>query len=128
MAKNKYSGVSQLPEGGWKYRIKMKLPDGRTINTERKKDDEGKPFLTARAAHEAKKAHETSIRTNPAENAPKRQKTTLQDVYDNYLATTGLTRAVATITKQNSMWKKWAGIWLTKTPIKTIQEFWPMNR
>ena len=56
-----------------------------------------------------KQAHETSIRTNPAENAPKRQKTTLQDVYDNYLATTGLTRAVATITKQNSMWKNHVG-------------------
>ncbi len=109
MAKNKYPGVSQLPEGGWKYRIKMKLPDGRVVNTERKKDDNGNAFLTARAAYEAKKAHETSIRANPTENAPKRHKTTLQDVYDNYLSTEGQDRAVATITKQNSMWKNHVG-------------------
>ena len=69
MAKNKYPGVSKLPDGGWKYRIKMKLPDGRTVNTERKKDENGNPFLTARAAYEARKAHECILRRPTAAGA-----------------------------------------------------------
>ena len=67
----KYTGVTQNPDGSWTYRIKIKLPDGSVKDTRIKKDARGNPFLTARQAFDAKKEHETRIRTNPEENIPK---------------------------------------------------------
>ena len=101
----KYTGVTQNPDGSWTYRIKIKLPDGSVKDTRIKKDARGNPFLTARQAFDAKKEHETRIRTNPEENIPKSKVVTLQDVYDNYLETTAKKRAPATLKKQDSMWR-----------------------
>lgn len=101
----KYTGVTQNNDGSWTYRIKIKLPDGKVVDTRIKKDEYGNPFLTARAAHEARKAHEASIRANPEEFAPKTQEVTLADVYDNYMGTEAKSKAPATLRKQNSLWE-----------------------
>lgn len=100
----KYTGVTQNSDGSWTYRIKIKLPDGKVVDTRIKKDEHGNPFLTARAAHEARKAHEASIRANPEEFAPKSQEVTLADVYNNYMTTEAKSKAPATLRKQNSLW------------------------
>ena len=59
--KRKYTGVTQNEDGSWSYRLKVKLPD-KTIDTKIRKDENGQPFLTARAAYEARKEHEQSSR------------------------------------------------------------------
>ena len=71
----KYTGVTQGKDGSWSYRIKKKV-NGQVVDTRIKKDENGMPFLTARAAHEAKLA------SGEIEIAPKTPKTTLQGVYD----------------------------------------------
>lgn len=107
MAKTpKYTGVTQNDDGSWCYRLKVKLPD-RLIDTRIKKDAYGNPFLTARAAFEARKEHEARLRVNPDECAAKRKKATLQEVYQNYLDTAGKDKAPATICKQDSMWRNY---------------------
>ena len=57
MAKTpKYTGVTPNEDGSWSYRLKVKLPDGKMFDTRIKKDQDGKAFLRARDAYEAKKA------------------------------------------------------------------------
>ena len=102
--KPKYAGVTPNEDGSWTYRLKVKLPNGKTVDTRIKKGPDGKPFLTARAAHEAKKAHEARLK-NPEEEAPKKKEPTLRDIYENYLATEGKDKAPATLRKQESMWR-----------------------
>ena len=101
----KYTGVTQASDGSWVYRIKIKLPDGKVVDTRIKKDEYGNPFLTAKAAYEARKAHEASIRTNPEEYTTAKKEATLADVYDNYMLSEAKSKAPATIRKQNSLWE-----------------------
>ena len=56
----KYTGVTQNTDGSWTYRLKVKLPNGKIIDTRIKKDERGNPFLTARSAYEARKEHEAN--------------------------------------------------------------------
>ena len=102
--KPKYAGVTPNEDGSWTYRLKVKLPSGKIVDTRIKKDSEGKPFLTARAAHEARKAHEARLK-NPEEGAPKKKEPCLREIYENYLATEGRDKAPATLRKQESMWR-----------------------
>ena len=102
--KPKYAGVTPNEDGSWTYRLKVKLPSGKIVDTRIKKDPEGKPFLTARAAHEARKAHEARLK-NPEEGAPKKNEPCLREIYENYLATEGKDKAPATLRKQESMWR-----------------------
>lgn len=105
MAKTpKYTGVTQNDDGSWTYRLKIKL-DGRTVDTRIKKDSQGSPFLTARSAYEAKKAHEARLRTSTEESTKKAPTATLRDVYEHYLVTDGRGKAPATLRKQESMWR-----------------------
>lgn len=102
--KPKYAGVTQNEDGSWTYRLKVKLPT-RTVDTRIKKDANGRPFLTAKAAYEAKKEHEARLRATPEEDTPKQSESSLRAVYENYLETSGRERAPATLRKQDSMWR-----------------------
>ena len=109
----KYPGVTPVnPESSnptWQYRIKVKNADGKIVDTKVRKGLDGLPFLTARAAHEARREHEERIRTtsshNEPESLPEPPRPTLREVYDHYLSTEGKTKAPATIRKQDSMWR-----------------------
>ncbi len=101
----KYKGVTQNMDGSWTYRIKLKLPDGKVVDTRIKKDESGLPFLTARAAHEAKAEHEARLKAKPEEKESKKEIVTLAEVYENYLNSEGKDRAPATLRKQDSMWR-----------------------
>lgn len=100
----KYKGVTQNTDGSWTYRIKIKLPDGKVVDTRIKKDENGLPFLTARAAYEARAEHEARLKANP-DKETKRKVVTLEEVYENYLNSEGKDRAPATLRKQDSMWR-----------------------
>ena len=116
----KYTGVTQNKDGSWTYRLKIKLPNGKVIDTRIKKDERGNPFLTARAAHEARKEHEASIRANPEDHSSKRQEITLADVYENYMKTEAKDKAPATLRKQNSMWENHVSKKFGSCPVNSI--------
>ena len=116
----KYTGVTQNNDGSWTYRIKIKLPDGKVVDTRIKKDERGNPFLTARAAHEARKAHEASIRANPEDYTAQPQEVTLAEVYDNYMTTEAKSKAPATIRKQDSLWENHVKPKFGSCPINSI--------
>ena len=80
----KYTGVSQNSDGSWSYRIKKKI-NNQVVDTKIKKDSHGLPFLTARAAHEAKLQHESKLITGEIELPQKQSKTTLSYIYETYL-------------------------------------------
>lgn len=101
--KSKYTGVTQC-KTGWQYRIKMKI-NGKPIDTTIKYDSDGKPFLKARDAHEARLAHIEELYNKPLEPVPEPPRATLSDIYENYMKTEAKTKASATLRKQDSMWK-----------------------
>lgn len=101
----KYTGVTQGKDGSWSYRIKKKV-NGQVVDTRIKKDENGLPFLTARAAHEAKLKHEAKLASGEIEIAPKSNITTLSYVYETYLnSSKAKQKAPATLRKQESMWR-----------------------
>lgn len=104
LVKPKYAGVTQNADGSWMYRIKVKLADGKVVDTRIKKDKNNNPFLTAKSAHEAKKEHEARLKSSNT-NKAKKEKYTLEDVYNNYLETKAKDKAPSTLKKQDSMWR-----------------------
>lgn len=106
MAKTpKYAGVTQNEDGSWSYRLKVKLPDGKLFDTRIRKDPNGNPFLRARDAYEAKKAHAERLKNPPAEETEEKKSPVLREIYENYLLTEGKEKAPATLRKQESMWR-----------------------
>lgn len=104
---NKYSGVTQLPNGAWQYRIKMTLPNGDKIDTTSKKNDNGLPYLTAQEAREAKIEHEAKLKKGVSSDTKHRpKKATLGYIYNNYKETLAKKKAPSTLRKQESMWKE----------------------
>lgn len=120
MAKAKYTGVTPTDEGGWQYRIKIKTEDGKIVDTKIKKDLDGLPFLTARAAHEAREAHRVRILNNQQEKPKEAKRTLLKDIYKHYQQTEGKTKASATIRKQESMWNNYIKDELGERDINSI--------
>ena len=105
----KYTGVTQTADGSWSYRIKKKV-NGQVVDTRIKKDENGLPFLTARAAYEAKLRHEAKLASGEIEIPSKTPKSTLQGVYDAYMESAlAKQKAPATLRKQESMWRNHVG-------------------
>jgi integrase len=104
VTKPKYTGVTPFGSG-WQYRLKIKLENGRVVDTRIRTDSNGNPFLTAKAAHEARKAHEVRLRTQPTEPVSEPLRASLSDVYSDYLESAARDRAAATLRKQDSMWR-----------------------
>lgn len=102
--KPKYPGVTPI-DGGWQYRLKVKLNDGTVFDTKIKKDLNGNPFLTARAAYEAKEAHKARLLTPLLNPSSEPLSASLSYVYNKYINTEGKDKAPATLRKQDSMWR-----------------------
>lgn len=103
MARAKYAGVTQRADGAWMYRIKRKI-NGESVDIIRSRDADGKPFLTARAAYDAKMRHEQELETHTPQK--RKPKTTLAQIYQTYLESAdGKSKAPATLRKQDSMWR-----------------------
>ena len=106
MAKTpKYAGVTPNEDGSWSYRLKVKLPDGKLFDTRIRKDSNGNPFLRARDAYEAKKAHAERLKHPPQEETEEKKSPLLREIYENYLLSEGKEKAPATLRKQESMWR-----------------------
>ena len=120
MAKSKYSGVTQNEDGSWTYRIKVKLPSGKVVDTRIKKDKNNNPFLRARDAYEAKRQHEEKLKAEGETIDQKKERYTLADIYENYLATKGKEKAPATLLKQDSMWRNHVSIKFGERDIEEI--------
>ena len=118
----KYTGVTPC-DGGWQYRIKIKLESGKVVDTRIKRNDDGIPFLTAREAYEAKKAHEEKLRAieeKPTETQEEPSVVRVIDVYENYMKTEGVRKAPATLRKQDSMWRNHVCIVFGERDINSI--------
>lgn len=102
--KSKYPGVTPH-KGAWQYRIKVKLDDGTVVDTIKRLDENGNPFLKARDAYEAKLSHIEQLRNPVLETVSEPSVTPLRDIYNSYMITEANTKAAATLRKQDSMWK-----------------------
>lgn len=109
MAKNKGTGVYQLPNGYWAFRYVL------TSNKQRKevrksKDELGNPFKTQNQAIAARKialekehAHRVPIETSVSKSILPRK--TVAEVYGEYCELGRSGKAYTTILKQDSLWK-----------------------
>lgn len=104
MARKNDTGVFQLDSGNWAYRIYMsKDAQGNKVDTTCRKDENGNPFKTKKAAVDARTQKIVELKT------PTKKKTqedvTISEVWEEYLKTESKGKAYATITKHSSLWK-----------------------
>lgn len=98
----KYSNVYTDENNRIFYRLKVKAPDGRKIDTKVYKTKEGLPFSTQREAYLARSEHEMAFKSPVSIEL---KKMTLSDVYNHYLQSLAGSKAPSTLRKQDSMWR-----------------------
>lgn len=98
----KYPNVYTDEKGRIFYRIKVKTSENKIFDSRVFKDKDGFPFPTQYAAHLARLEHEKALKSPVVQEEVKM---TVKDVYNNYLNTTALKKASATVRKQDSMWR-----------------------
>ena len=104
MAKKNDTGVFQLDNGNWAYRIYMsKDANGNKVDTTCRKDESGNPFTSKKMAVDARTKRLVELKTP----TPKKSITdvTIGKVWEEYLSTESKGKAQATVTKQKSLWK-----------------------
>ena len=109
---NRYTGVTALNKSKtlWQYRIKMTLPSGEKIDTISRRDENGMPYATAESAFIAREKARQALISKGTEEAEKRAKMTLSEVYESYKQShEAKMRAPATLRKQESMWSNYVG-------------------
>lgn len=88
---------------GWAYRIKIKAPSGKVIDTTGRVDINGNPFKTKTAAQQAREKRIAEIKSRGSET---KKTITLNDLYEQYKADPiAKTKAYNTLLKQDSMWR-----------------------
>lgn len=97
------SGIKQLKSGNYEVRIQVKNKH-LNINTSKRLDDNGQPFLTKKAAAAYREEYIKRAMATEEDKQPAKDYT-LADVYDLYMRTLSHEKAPATIAKQNSMWR-----------------------
>ena len=102
MAKND-AGLTQLKNGNWQYRIKVKLPNGTVLDTTCRQDEDGEPFRTKTAARNARMAKLVAIKNDKSLQAKK--SCTFNEVWAYYKKNDALGQAPTTQTKHDSVWR-----------------------
>lgn len=109
MAKVNDTGLFQLENGNWAYRIFINRKNMKKIDTTCRQDENGNPFRTKKQAREARALKLTELTTTPKEEPkeePKIKDVKLVDVYNAYMSSNiAKTKAPSTIRKQESMWE-----------------------
>ena len=101
MAKND-AGVTRLENGNWEYRFVM-VVDGKKVTSRKRKDEQGNPLTTKRAAIKARQAAMKKAQLGMPHTAPTAKKT-VAEVYREYCEKGRSGKAYATIRKQDSLW------------------------
>lgn len=99
------AGVRQLENGNWEYRYILKV-NGESIMGRKRKDENGEPFRTKKAAIRARSlAIEKATFEAQAKHAAPPQKRTFAEVYQEYCEKGRGGKAYNTIKKQDSIWR-----------------------
>lgn len=101
MGKVNDTGVYQLDNGFWEYRIVINRKNLK-VDTTCRQDDAGNPYKTKKAAKEARELKLVELKSPKPLVTVKDAK--LIEVYNKYMATGTTKKAKSTITKQKSMW------------------------
>lgn len=101
MAQND-AGVTKLENGNWEYRFVM-MVDGKKVTSRKRKDEQGNPLTTKRAAIKARQAAMKKAQLGITHTAPTVKKT-VAEVYMEYCEKGRSGKAYATIRKQDSLW------------------------
>lgn len=95
-------GVTKLENGNWEYRFVM-VVDGKKIISRKRKDEQGNPLTTKRAAIKARKEAMKKAQLGITNTAPTAKKT-VTDVYREYCEKGRSGKAYGTIRKPDSLW------------------------
>ena len=95
-------GVTKLENGNWEYRFVM-VVDGKKVTSRKRKDEQGNPLTTKRAALKARKEAMKKAQLGITNTAPTAKKT-VEEVYREYCEKGRGGKAYATIRKQDSLW------------------------
>jgi len=101
MAQND-AGVTKLENGNWEYRFVM-VVDGKKVTSRKRRDEQGNPLTTKRAAIKARQAAMKKAQLGITHTAPTVKKT-VAEVYAEYCEKGRSGKAYATIRKQDSLW------------------------
>ena len=108
MAKMDDTGLYQLKNGNWYYRIKLAADaKGNPVDTTGRVDENGQPFKTKSACKKARDRRLVELRESGLEKQQKKEAypATLQDIWDIFLEKDAKEKAKATVTKYSSLWK-----------------------
>lgn len=104
MAKKNDTGVFQLDNGNWAYRIYMsKDANGNKVDTTCRKDEQGNVFKTKKSAVDARTKKIVELKTPTIKKTP--DDVTISEVWQEYLNTESKAKASSTVTKHSSLWK-----------------------
>ncbi len=98
------TGVYQLKNGNWMYRVSITVDGVKKDTTCRKKAD-GSPFRTKTEAKQAREDRLVEIRKNDGGAPQKIKDITLEDTCNMYLSTYSKDKATSTVVKYSSIWK-----------------------
>ena len=101
MAQND-TGVTKLENGNWEYRFVM-VVDGKKVTSRKRKDEQGNPLTTKRAAIKARQVAMKKAQLGITHTAPTAKKT-VAEVYREYCEKGRSGKAYTTIRKQDSLW------------------------
>ena len=101
MAQND-TGVTKLENGNWEYRFVM-VVDGKKVTSRKRKDEQGNPLTTKRAAIKARQSAMKKAQLGITHTAPTAKKT-VAEVYREYCEKGRSGKAYTTIRKQDSLW------------------------
>lgn len=107
MAKMNDTGLYQNKNGTWYYRIKMAADaNGEAVDIKKSRDDKGQPFTTKSACKRARDKRLVELREAGVEKRAQKEKypATLNDIWDIFKTKDANEKAVATVTKYESLW------------------------
>lgn len=104
MAKKNDTGVFQLQNGNWAYRIYMsKDANGKKVDTTCRQDANGNPFKSKKSAVDARMQRMVELKTQTKNKSI--QDVTINEVWEEYLETESKGKATSTVAKYKSLWK-----------------------
>ncbi|NMM62736.1 site-specific integrase [Clostridium sp. P21] len=104
MAKVNDTGVYQLEDGSWEYRIVINTKDLKATAKARQ-DDSGNPFKTKKQAVEARAKKLIELKTPKPPKPIVVKDAKLSEIYEEYMLNGTAQKAKSTIRKQQSMWE-----------------------